>query len=100
MRPLQVHWLIERAYRGLGAAACLDRDHARAARLLGAADTSLEAGGTLRGPFEQADYERAKATVRRELGERAFKLAWAQGRAMTLSEAVEYASALWERRAE
>ena len=93
LRPLQVHWLMERAYRGLGAAACLDGDHARAARLLGAADTSLEAGGTLRGPFEQADYEQAKATVRRELGERAFKLAWAQGRAMTLSDAVEYASA-------
>ena len=93
LRPLQVHWVIERAYRGLAAVAHQDRDHGRAARLLGAADTSLEAGGTLRGRFEHADYERIVARVRRELGERAFRLTWARGRALTLSEAADAAAA-------
>jgi DNA-binding CsgD family transcriptional regulator/tetratricopeptide (TPR) repeat protein len=91
LRPLQAHWVIERAYRGLAEVAHLDRDHVRAARLLGAAHASLEAGGTLRGRFEQVDAERAMTTVRGGLGERAFASAWARGHATGLDEAAEVA---------
>jgi non-specific serine/threonine protein kinase len=63
----------------------------RAARLLGAAACVREAIGAPVRPFDREEYERAMAAVREALGEEAFASAWAQGRAMPLEQAIEYA---------
>jgi ATP/maltotriose-dependent transcriptional regulator MalT len=54
-----------------------------AARLWGAAEAQREALGTPLPPVYRADYERAVAAARTELGEQFFVAAWAEGRAMT-----------------
>jgi hypothetical protein len=42
-------------------------------------------------PDERRDYERIVATARAQLGEEAFAMAWAAGRAMSLDQAIAYA---------
>jgi predicted ATPase/DNA-binding CsgD family transcriptional regulator len=64
-----------------------------AARVFGAAEALLEAVGA---PLyvqaqDRALYEKAVEASRSRLGEEAFEAAWAQGRAMALEQAVEYA---------
>jgi tetratricopeptide (TPR) repeat protein len=65
----------------------------RAARLWGAVEGLIEATGlslpTLRDPEEHS--ERYRAACRAELGEAAWEVAYGEGRAMTLEEAVSYA---------
>ena len=39
-------------------------------------------------PADRADHDRDVATVRAALGEAAFAAAWAQGRAMTMEQAI------------
>jgi predicted ATPase/DNA-binding CsgD family transcriptional regulator len=67
----------------------------RAARLLGAAEALGEAATVPLLPAIEAryKYERDVAAVRSQLGEKAFEAAWAEGRAMTPEEAIEYALA-------
>lgn len=64
----------------------------RAARMLGAAEALLEISST---PFRAVDnrglYQRAVSGAREQLGERAWRAAWDEGRAMTFDEAVAYA---------
>jgi len=60
----------------------------RAARLLGAADALRKAIGTPMGVADRRDYERVAAAVRADLTESEFVLAWEQGRAMTLEQAI------------
>jgi non-specific serine/threonine protein kinase len=63
----------------------------RAARLFGASERLRE---EIVAPIhlnERADYESAIAAARAALGDDAFEQAWAEGRAMTLDEAVRYA---------
>ena len=62
-----------------------------AARLFGAAEALRE---TLRAPilaFQRQSYVRGVATVRAQLDEAMFAAAWAEGRAMTLEQAIAYA---------
>jgi hypothetical protein len=42
-------------------------------------------------PVARHDYDRDVAVARAQLGETAFAAAWAEGRAMTLEQAVAYA---------
>jgi tetratricopeptide (TPR) repeat protein len=63
----------------------------RAARLLGAAEAIWEANDLLLTPFTQFIYERNVAAVRAQLDEDRFATAWAEGRAMTQEQAVDYA---------
>ncbi|HUG38093.1 MAG TPA: hypothetical protein VML54_14135 [Candidatus Limnocylindrales bacterium] len=76
---------------GLAGAAACTGDHARAARLLGAAEALRDASGTR----EMPDWPRANdqdvAAVRAALGDEAFAAAWAEGRAMSMEQAVAYA---------
>jgi DNA-binding CsgD family transcriptional regulator len=65
---------------------------AEAARLFGAASTLRDGMGLARWPADQAGYDADVATLRRGLGEDAFGLAWAEGAALTLDDAVAYAS--------
>jgi hypothetical protein len=63
----------------------------RAARLLGATAGLLESMGGVLDPDWQADVDRYEAATRSTLGEEAFAEAWAEGQAMSLEQAVEYA---------
>ncbi len=64
----------------------------RAARLLGAAEALLEAAGTPSYARGDRGLDRLSAPATRErLGERAWKEARDEGRAMTFEQAVEYA---------
>jgi predicted ATPase/DNA-binding CsgD family transcriptional regulator len=63
----------------------------RAARLLGAAEAAHERMGTFIIPSDTAEYARIVAGVRQQLADGAFQQAWAEGRAMTLDQAIAYA---------
>ncbi len=58
-----------------------------ATRLWGAAAALREAIGAPLPPVERADYERLVASARVQLGEKAFAVAWAEGRTMTPEQA-------------
>jgi non-specific serine/threonine protein kinase len=68
----------------------------RAARLLGAADTLRGAVGAGIDPVERPHYDRYVAPARAGLSEASFAAAWAEGRALSLDQAVEYALSGWE----
>lgn len=71
--------------------ACAQGQTTSAAHLFGAAGALREATGTPLHPCDRPEYERDVTAVRTGLSEEAFTAAWAQGRAMTLEQAVEYA---------
>jgi len=60
----------------------------RAARLLGATEVLRETIGAPLPPSQREDYEHDVASSRAALGENLFQAAWAEGRAMTLQQAV------------
>ena len=61
----------------------------RAARLLGAAVALRESAGTPVAHKRRTEYERQVAAVRAMLDAAAFAEAWAEGRAMTLDQAID-----------
>jgi non-specific serine/threonine protein kinase len=63
----------------------------RAARLIGAAEKTYEKVGLGPQPGDLVEYERYIAAVRAQLDEAAFDAALAEGRAMTVEQAVAYA---------
>ena len=65
----------------------------RAARLFAAAEALRAAIGHRLAPQDQAEYEGRLASTRSRLGAATFAAAWAEGRAMTLEQAIEYALA-------
>ena len=65
----------------------------RAAQLLGAAEAKCEEVGIPLPPEDRATYERVVDRVQTALGEAMFTVAWAEGQAMTLEQAVAYALA-------
>jgi len=79
------------ALYSLGLVAHARGDAERAARLFGAAEVARHAAGAPTLPLERATYESAVGGVRAELGEKGFASAWADGRAMTLDQAISYA---------
>ncbi len=78
--------------QGLAAVAGARGEPRRAARLLGAAETLLEAAGV---PiYVTADHDlhrRVASAAHEKLGEKVWTAAWDEGRAMNMEEAVEYA---------
>lgn len=60
----------------------------RAARLLGAAEAARELVGALADPQRRAEHERQVAAVRATLDAAAFAATWAEGRAMTMDQAI------------
>ena len=60
-------------------------------RLWGAAATLREVMSSLLPPAERDKQEREITAARERLGENAFAAAWAQGRTMTMEQAIEYA---------
>ncbi len=76
---------------GLAAVASAQNMPERAARLYGVAESLREQIGGAVAPADRADYEQNVRSVRDALGEKLFAAAWAEGRAMALERAIEYA---------
>jgi non-specific serine/threonine protein kinase len=62
-----------------------------ATKLLGAVEALLEHIDARLDPIERADFDRTLAAARAQLDEAAFAKAWAEGQAMTLEQAIEFA---------
>lgn len=86
-------WAVASSLDALAVVAGAQGKAQRAARLFGAAETSRELWRFTQSPFERDLYERAVAAVRSQLDEATYAADWAEGRAMTLDQAVEYALA-------
>jgi non-specific serine/threonine protein kinase len=67
-----------------------------AARLFAAAETLREATGIILHPWYRPAYERDRAILRKRLGGDTLAQAWAEGRAMSLEQAADYALAITE----
>ena len=63
----------------------------RALRLLGAAEALRERSGTPMTPDEQTYHEQQLNTLREQMDPNSFAAAWAEGRALTLEQAIAYA---------
>ena len=77
--------------KGLAFVAGAQGEVERGARLFGAAEALREAPGFPLPPYDHPEYDRREAAVRAEMGEKAFEVAWAEGRKMSLEEAVALA---------
>jgi hypothetical protein len=69
----------------------LEGEHEQAARLMGAAQALRDSIFAVIEPLNRSTYERWMAQVRANLDEATFTAAWAEGRLMTLEQAIEYA---------
>lgn len=67
------------------------RDHLKAARLIGWADSTREKISDQRPLLEQADVDQIISTCVAGMGETAFSKAYEEGKKMSLDEAVAYA---------
>ncbi|MDQ3856279.1 MAG: hypothetical protein M3281_07800, partial [Chloroflexota bacterium] len=76
---------------GLGALAAAQGKPERAACLWGAAEALREGIDTALSPAERAHHERHASAARAQTDEDAFSRAWAQGRTLSVDQAVEYA---------
>ncbi len=81
-------WDTATSLEGLAAVVVQQGEPAWAARLWGAAEALREASGSPMPPAYRASYEQAVAAARTQLGERFFATAWAEGRSMTLDQAL------------
>ncbi len=63
----------------------------RAARLLGAAEALREKINIPMSPFERVEYDKQVADLRSGLDEKTFASLWAEGRAMTMEQAIHFA---------
>ena len=79
------------ALEGLGAVFCAADEPVRGVRLLAAVDGLFEAMGHAIEPVDRPVYEAIMRAARAALTEEAFNAAWAEGRRMTMDEAVAYA---------
>jgi tetratricopeptide (TPR) repeat protein len=84
---------IVKSLEGLAGVAAAQRQHERAARLFGAAQAARESIGGPLPPPEQSDHDQHVALTHAGLGNIAFAATWAEGRAMTLEQIIEYALA-------
>jgi non-specific serine/threonine protein kinase len=77
----------------LGRLSALQESPVRAARLWGAAEALREQLGISLSPYDlvASGYERDLAAVRSTLDESTFETAWAEGRALSFEQAIEYA---------
>jgi tetratricopeptide (TPR) repeat protein len=76
---------------GLGGVAAGMGQAERGARVLGAAGALLEAIHANLAPEDRILYEQGVAAARAQMSEEEFEKAWAEGRAMSMEQAVEYA---------
>jgi predicted ATPase/class 3 adenylate cyclase len=80
-------WCLEK----LGQVALGTENAEKAAKIFGSAACIRAAMGSTMDPFDQSEYERDLALLRKQLGEEKFNMAWDQGRALTLEKAMPFA---------
>jgi non-specific serine/threonine protein kinase len=86
---------------GLAQLACAKGNYAQAGRLFGMAEKLRETLGFRHERNDRTHHDQGVASTRAVLGEVALAAAWAEGRAMTLEQAIEYAlvpDCQWHRR--
>lgn len=76
---------------GLAGVALKAGDSARAARMLGAANSMLQNAGLVFDPDDQVEYDHIAVAVRASLGDEVMNALVAEGHAMKVEQAVEYA---------
>src|SRR5260370_39606334 len=81
-------WVVAQCLVGLGEVVAAQRQLAWAAQLWGVAEALRDAIDVPLPPVERTSYDRSVAATRAHLGERAFAVAWAQGRSMTPEQAL------------
>jgi tetratricopeptide (TPR) repeat protein len=86
-------WVSFQCLEGLGCVAFAQGHHERAAILFGAAEQLRESLRSRRDIDYLSEVDQYMNSTRTSLGDIAFAAAWAQGRAMTLEQAMEYALA-------
>jgi len=82
-----VAWRLE----GFAGLAAKEEEPKRAARLYGAAQVLLDSVGARLDPIDRLGYDQYVAIAREQLGDAAFAQAWAEGRAMTMEQAIDLA---------
>lgn len=80
--------LIASGLEGLAGAVATQGELAWAARLWGTAEALRDTIGAPLPPVEQADYEQAVTATRGHLGNESFACAWAEGRTLTVEQAL------------
>ncbi len=83
LAPYELVWL--------GRVAFAEGNPERAAKLLAAARAQFDATGLAMDPDEAPEYEKGLASIRGALDEAAFSAAWADGKRMSLDDAVAFA---------
>jgi predicted ATPase/class 3 adenylate cyclase len=84
-------WVATECIEGLALIASAQGKHERAARLFGAAEAARETFGITMPRPEAGDQEHFWAAIRERTEGTTFAAAWAEGRAMTLEQAIDYA---------
>jgi non-specific serine/threonine protein kinase len=96
-REARSRWGSEECLDGLAQIASAKGHYEHAARLFGAAEAQREIVGKWSEPVDQASHDQWVVPTRAALGDTPFAATWAEGRALTLEQAVEYALAWVER---
>jgi predicted ATPase/DNA-binding SARP family transcriptional activator/DNA-binding CsgD family transcriptional regulator len=84
-------WFVGRTVETLAIAAAMQGDCGRATRLFGAGGAFREVVGASVQEFYRSDYDHGVAAARAGLDEQRFALLWAEGRALSIEQAIEYA---------
>lgn len=79
---------------GLASLAAAQGQPQGAARLLAAAEAQLSASGAAWWPADRVEYERNLSAIQAALDQETLAATWAEGQAMTLAEAIAYASTM------
>jgi predicted ATPase/transcriptional regulator with XRE-family HTH domain len=91
LRALDFRWAIANSLEALAHLAVAQRQMERAVRLFSAAEALRQGLGAALYPVEQVEHNRSLATVRAALGDEALAAMWAEGKAMSLEQAIQYA---------
>jgi hypothetical protein len=87
-------WGLAYYLEGMARAACAHGQPVRGARLCGAAEAVREAIGAPLPPVDRASYLRTIAIAKDALGDDAFDRAWAEGRLLSLEQALAEAATI------
>jgi tetratricopeptide (TPR) repeat protein len=90
-RRVPIKACLAECLEGLAGVAAGQGSWEKAARLLGAAEALRDSSGAVILPHRRPAVERLLAEVRAALGEQEFAAAWAEGRAMSIEDAIRYA---------
>jgi non-specific serine/threonine protein kinase len=86
-------WVTQECLEGLAGIACAEGNYSRGARLLGMAEELRVSLASFRLAADQTAFDQRVSCAQTALSAAAFAAAWAEGRAMTLEQAIEYALA-------